>query len=468
MTSESKPVARKSPEWLKKSVIYQLFLRAFTPEGTLKAAERKLPELAELGVDIVYLCPICLQDDDPRREYWSDRQRSFDNPKNPYRIKDFYAVDPEYGSDADLKSFVDAAHKLGMRVMLDLVYMHCGPSPVFLEEHPDFVQRNPDGSIHFTHYHFPYMNLDNPELREYLWRNMEYWIEKFGVDGYRCDVADAVALDFWETARDRMEKLKPDVIMLAEGHRVENFRKAYDMNYDFPWTFGLHSIFNRGRTAKEQRELAEKQLAEAPEGALYARYLDNHDIANDTSSGVMRGVGWNLGKSEEALQNMLKFLGLPETGLPPDNRIDKAWGNDAVDSMLALCFALDGVPMLYNGQEVADAAKHSIYCKFPVDWANGETPRGKARRALVKRLCALRHSEKALSEGSIKWLDNAAPDQLLSFERTLGSETILAVFNVSKKALKTGFSGAYEVLSAAKGSSVEALGPYGYFIGKAK
>ena len=110
--------AKTPPEFLKNSVIYQINLRAFTPGGTLRSAERLLPHIASLGADLVYLCPIFLADDDPREEFWSDRQKrsGSGNPQNMYRMKDYYAVDPEYGTDADLKSFVRTAHENGLRV----------------------------------------------------------------------------------------------------------------------------------------------------------------------------------------------------------------------------------------------------------------------------------------------------------------------------------------------------------------
>ena len=159
-----------------KSVIYQLFLRAFTPEGTLNAASELLPHLAELGIDIVYLCPICAHDPDENPDFWSDRQKASgcNNPKNPYRISDYYHVEPEYGTDDDLKRFIRRAHGLGMKVMLDLVYFHCGPTAALIDEHPDFVMRNEDGSIINGQWHFPKLNFDNPALREYLFDNMVY------------------------------------------------------------------------------------------------------------------------------------------------------------------------------------------------------------------------------------------------------------------------------------------------------
>ena len=142
-------MAKKSPEWLSRGIMYQINPRAYTPEGTLKAAEAKLKDLADLGMTIVYLCPVFVADDDMNREFWSPRQKKsqMDSPLNPYRMKDFYHVDPEYGTDADLKSYVDTAHKLGLRVMLDMVYLHCGPTAVLIDKNPNIVKRNKDGKI---------------------------------------------------------------------------------------------------------------------------------------------------------------------------------------------------------------------------------------------------------------------------------------------------------------------------------
>ena len=207
----SAPSLRQWPAYAEKAVIYQIFLRSFTLEGTLKAAEKMLPHLAGLGIDIVYLCPPVVADDDMDKSHWSDRQNKsgFENPKNPYRLKDYYHVDPEYGTDQDLKDFVAAAHKLGMKALLDLVYYHCGPKAVFLDEHPEYVKLNDDGSIKLGRWHFPELNFDNPELREYLWQNMEYFIRDFDFDGFRCDVSSLVPIDFWEEGRRRIENIKP-------------------------------------------------------------------------------------------------------------------------------------------------------------------------------------------------------------------------------------------------------------------
>lgn len=434
--------AREAPGWITDGVMYQIQPRAFTPEGTLKAATAKMPKVAQMGVTIVYLCPVFVSDDDMNRDRWSPRQKAskMNNPKNPYRMKDFYHVDPEYGTDDDLKAFVAEAHRLGMRVLLDMVYLHCGPKAVFLEEHPDFVKRDPDGKIKNAGWSFPALNMDNPELREYLWRNMEMWVRDFDVDGFRCDVADGIPLDFWETARGRLEALRPDVAMLAEGRRPENQLKAFDLNYSFRWRAAIARVFDKNEPVSLIRTTWEKKAEEHPRGARFIRYIDNHDISNDD---------W-------------------------ENRREKAWGAKAVEAIFVMLFTLDGVPLLYNGQEVADTARHSIFGRAPIDWANGETLVGKSRFVFCQKLCALRHGEPSLTRGAVQWLDNDAPDAVLSYLRTFENEQVLVVVNlrdrpVQLKVQNMPTGGFNPVLrrDASVGDAGECkLGAYGFWVGK--
>ena len=173
MEQTEKVPLRPWPDFAEKGVIYQLFLRAFTLDGTLKAAEKMLPHLAELGIDIVYLCPPVVADDDMNEDHWSERQKKsgIKNPKNPYRLKDYFHVDPEYGTDQDLKDFVRRAHDLGMKTLLDLVYYHCGPTAVFLEEHPNATNRYSASSVRYS------LNLTSFSLMSsYLALSFLFWI----------------------------------------------------------------------------------------------------------------------------------------------------------------------------------------------------------------------------------------------------------------------------------------------------
>jgi len=426
--------ARKSPDWIHDGIMYQIQPRAFVKGSQLKDMTKKIPELADMGINILYMCPVFVSDDDP--EGWSPRQKKskMNNPRNPYRMKDYYHVDPEYGTDADLREFVKVAHKHDIRVMLDMVYLHCGPNAVFLKDHPNFVKRDKDGKIIVQSWGFPAINMDNPELREYLWKNMEYWVTDFDVDGFRTDVADAIPLDFWETARERLEKIRPDIGMLAEGTRPENQLKAYDLCY------GWNKNFKEWNDAAAIRSAWEEMFYDRPEGgAKFVRFIDNHDFSNDHY----------------------------------DNRVEKRWGFKRVNMALFSLFTLDGVPMIYNGQEVCDKARHSIFGQMPIDWANGKTEEGKARRKFCTELCKMRKEQKALRRGDVVWLDSDAPAEVLSFLRKCGDEDILTVVNVSGNPVKVALKGADGVFKpllsdGAQGDAVSGftLDAFGYFVGK--
>lgn len=428
--------ARPSPAWLTGGVIYQIQPRAFTPEGTLKAAQARLPRLAELGVTIAYLCPIFVSDDDMDQAFWSPRQKKsgMNNPRNPYRMKDFYHVDPEYGTDQDLKDFVAAAHALKLRVMLDMVYLHCGPKAVFIESNPDFVKRSDDGKIKNAGWSFPGLNFASPALREYLWKNMEMWVRDFDVDGFRCDVADQIPLDFWVEGRARLERIKPDVGMLAEGMRKEDQLKAFDLDY------GWGRAFSQLEDGAAIRKLWTTRRDERPRGgAKFARFIDNHDIANDDYN----------------------------------NRLEKRWGTARVDAALVWLFTMDGVPFLYNGQEVADTARHSIFGRAPIDWASGETETGKARFAFVQSLCALRKSEPALTQGDLVWLDHDQPKAVSAFVRTVDGARVVSIINLTGEPVKVnvkGAEGAWKPLlpkgAVTDGACNFELAGRGYFVGK--
>jgi len=432
--------ARSSPEWLTRGVMYQVWLRGFTPEGTLRAATKRLPQVAELGANIIYLCPVQLQDPDMRQEFWSKRQKASgtNNPRNPYRIKDYNRVDPEYGSEADLRAFIATAHKLGMRVLMDLVYFHCGPTSP-LTKHPEFFKRDALGKISTGQWNFPVFDFNNRQLREHLWANMKHWVKDFDVDGFRCDVSDAVPLDFWEEARAQIEPLRPDLVMLAEGERKDDQLKAFDINYNFTWLHAVQAVFARGEPASLLRAIWRKMRDERPRGARLIRYTENHDIVND------------LLRAEVVL------------------------GERGAAAMTAVHFTLDGVPLLYNGQEIGDTSLQSIYARWPVRWEAACLPKAKAKFTFHQRLCQLRRTEPALTGGEVLWLDNDQPDSVISFLRRAGSEEIVTVANLTNRKLKAqvALPGKFGPLLSDGAKTAPTAGKlaldlqaFGYFVGK--
>ena len=386
--------ARRTPEWFARGIVYQIQPRAFTPEGTLKAAEARLPYLRDLGATIAYLVPVMRMDRDMDRRFWSPRQikSGFDNPANQYRIADFFHVDPEYGSDRDLADFCAAAHRLGMHVVLDLVYLHCGPTAPFLREHPEFTWWNADGSVKPGPWRFPKLNFAVPALREYLLGNMEYLVREYGANGFRCDVGDGIPLDFWCDAHDRLDALTGGrAVLLCEGFTVCNQYKGFDADYG--WFPGLD--------APTVRSAWEKREASCPVGSRFVNHYENHDLATD---------------------------------LRP--RREEAWGHPAIDQVLTWMFTIDGVPMLFSGTEMADAdPSHSMFGRTPMDWTQLDREPGRSRHALVRDLAALRHAHPVFTDASgdagLTWLDTTAPERVTAFVRRNGRETILVVQNWS-------------------------------------
>ena len=428
---------RHSPAWFTRGILYQVQPRAFTPEGTLRAATARLADVAALGVTVIYLWPVTVADDDTDPVFWSHRQKAckLNNPRNPYRTKDYNRVDPEYGTDQDLKAFIQEAHRLGLKVMLDLVYLHCGPTAVFLKEHPDFVLRNPDGSMKTAAWAFPGLNFENPALKEYLWSNMEMWIRDYDADGFRCDVSARVPQAFWEEGRRRIEKIKPDVAMLAEARRSSDQDFAFDADYGFDWLYrAIVPVVSSGSPAILIRDMWTWQHMTRPQGYRFTRYLDNHDIACDAK------------------------------------RRQTAWGEDAVRAFTLLNFVIDGIPFLYNGEEIGDDARHSIFGRFPIRWEKAATPEGQAKRQWLGQVCAFRKARDVLSEGRVQWLENNHCDSVLAVSRVLQDSAVTMVLNATPRPIevqvygyRAGTTCFSQNLTEAQGERLK-LGPYGFLV----
>lgn len=403
--------ARPAPEWLLKTVICQVPLRSFTQEGTLAAAAERLGHLADAGIGCVYLLPIVESDPDQNREFWSPRQKrsNTNNPCNPYRIKNYFKIDSEYGTDADLKKFVDRAHGLGMKVVLDLVYYHCGPTADIITSNPDFVTRDENGKVKNGLWLFPALNFDNPNLREYLISNMEHFVREFDVDGYRADAEAHIPIEFWEMARGRLERIKPDIVLIAESSRPECQLKAYDANYGFGISVNMKDFFAgsknaKVRTAKELEKRFAQNQARYPKGARVMYHYDNHDLSTDH--------------------------GRPEAAMP----------YEAADAMTAFLLAFDGIPMLFAGNEIADRAEYSLFAnryhnRSVLDWSAAFTDAGKRRLGIVKAMSKIRRERPEFSSGELKWIDSGN-DRVLAFERSKGDSKTFVFVSASPEAVE--------------------------------
>ncbi len=401
--------AKPVPEYFKSAVIYQILIPSFTQDGTIKKATEMLPYVKSLGVDIVQLCPIVEQDDDMDKNFWSYRQKAAktENPKNPYRLKDFFKIEPDYGTSADVKEFVEKAHSLGLKVVFDLVYYHCGPKANIVNANPDFIIRDPDGKPHIGEWKFPRLNFKSKELREYLAKNMEYFVKEYDIDGYRMDVGAQIPADFWEEAAPRVRKLKPDFIMIEESGRAGALDTVYDATYEVPWQRNIIKIFHEKKPAWLLRERHEIYAKRLPKGGRVLRAMENHDFANG----------------------------------PFRKRCEIRFGYRGMDAVQVMNFTMDGVPFIYSGNEFADDAPMTIFSnrkhgRYFVEWANMHTEQGVRRLELVKKLVALRDNP-TFNSGETKWIDNDNRDFIISYARVAKEGEALVVINAGDNEEKT-------------------------------
>jgi len=385
--------ARAAPEFMDRSIIYQVWMRSFTQEGTLFATATHLPYIADLGATIVYLSPLNVHG-----------YPSVFGPSTPYEIKDYDTIDPEYGTEADLKALVEQAHKLGLKAIMDIVFAHSANDNVLLNR-PGFYRRTPDGKLIMSRWHTPQPDFSNPQVREYFRNNMLHWIRDVGVDGFRADVAGGVPTDFWDQAREAMDKVDPNVIMLAEADVPEHQLKAYDISYNFPYYAALTAVVVNGESAERIRQQWEKARAAFPRGSRFLHLNDNHDR----------------------------------------NRASVVFGEKAALATSVLDFTLDGIPFLYNGEEVGDTTAPQQQSHVAIRWDiwKPESQRRtsiagqqNAKLRVYKQLIEMRKEQAALTAGELTWVNNSNLDGVVSFIRKKGNDEILVLINLTNRITK--------------------------------
>lgn len=385
-----------APAWSRDAIIYQINTRQFTPEGTFRAAQAQLPRLRALGVDILWLMPI-----HPIGELNRKGSRG-----SPYSVRDYYGVNPEFGTRDDLKAFVDAAHAQGMHVILDWVANHTAWDNPLARDHPDWYERNWDGNFRPTTWWdwSDIIDLDysRPEVRQYMTQAMAYWVREVGIDGYRADVAGMVPIDFWDNVRAELDAIRP-VFMLAEWEYPELHRRAFDASYAWGWFEALHNIGQRRADVGALFGWLSWDDGAWPHGAMRMMFTSNHDKNS-----------WD-GTEYELF-------------------------GPALDNVTVLTFVADGIPLIYNGQEAGNDRRLAFFERDPIIWPETEHP----NTAMYQRLIAFRDAHPALHNGA--WgapmvpVVNDGHPHVFSFVRQQGDDKIFGLFNFSAEPRTIGFT----------------------------
>ncbi len=332
-------MALDTPLDVRSLVIYQVFPRNHGPNGKLSDVTADLPRIAALGVDVLYLMPI-----HPIGEVGRKGPLG-----SPYAIRDYRAINPELGTEQDFDDLVAAANAAGLKVMMDVVFNHTAPDSVLVAEHPDFFHQDDEGRpvttvpawtdiIDLKH--------PNPDLTRYLIDTLALWARR-GVDGFRCDVASLVPVDFWLQARAELAGIRPGLIWLAESPHPTwvAHRRAHGLPtwsdaevfaaFDIEYSHDLWSIWQAVVTGREPvgryLEMLRWQDASLPANYAKLRFVENHDQFR-----IMR--------------------------FAPTQARARAW--------TALMAFSRGPFMIYAGQESAARAWPSLFERAPVQWGD--------------------------------------------------------------------------------------------------
>ncbi len=376
--------------WSRAANIYQVNLRQYTPEGTFNAFAAHLPRLRALGVDILWLMPI-----HPIGE--KNRKGTLGSG---YSVRDYLAVNPEFGSLDDFKRLVDVVHRHGMRLLIDWVANHTAWDHPWLTQHPEWYRKNAAGEI--VSYHFDNgkeveywtdvvgLDYSQPALCDAMVDALVWWLRETDIDGYRCDVAGLLPTAFWERARAALDAVKP-VFMLAEWSEPELHRHAFDMTYDWALYDTLSDIAAGRARAAALADWWTQRQALYPKHALRMLFTSNHDKNS-----------W-VGHDAERF-------------------------GDGFEAFAVLAATLPGVPLVYGGQEAVLDRRLAFFEKDTVDWKSF------GRSGFYADLLKLKHDHPALWNGEdgadLTLLPQPSPD-VLAFVRARDGDHITVAVNLS-------------------------------------
>ena len=367
-------------------VMYQVNPRVFAPQNSFQAIIARLDSIEDLGVNMLWIMPI----------YPIGEEKS---KNSPYSVRDYKAVAPEYGTVDDLRMLVQSCHERGMGVILDWVANHTAWDNVWLQQHPDWYTHDSTGNIIFppgTDWtDVADLNYDNKDMRAAMIDAMRFWVDSVGVDGFRCDVADQVPVDFWTECIDNLRAAaKPrNLIMLAEGANPDNFKAGFDLNYAWEFMGAIAQVMKGEAKVGKLLSVDKHEYENLDNGKFKLRFTTNHDEATKASPVTLYG------------------------------------GPKASMAAFVATTMLHGGMLVYGSQEVGYPETINFFHYVPVDW--NANP---AMRDEYKKLIAIYNEHPALrSSGKVVPFDDDE-NNVLIVDRVLNNDNVLVVVNVRNDA----------------------------------
>ncbi len=374
-----------NPAWSYDKMIYEVNLRQFTQSGSIREFREHLPRLKELGVGILWFMPL-----HPIGEV--NRKGAMGSY---YSVKDYKGLDPYYGTPQEFKELVQEIHKMGMYIIIDWVANHTSWDNPLVKSNPEFYTKDSLGKFVPPVADWADvidLNYENTALREYMTGALEFWVKEYNIDGFRCDVAGMVPVDFWNSAVARLNKIKP-VFMLAEWEGAVMHENAFNMSYGWDLHQALNKVAKGEAKPSALIEIIENNLKTYPKNAMRMQFITNHDENS-----------WNGTEFERM--------------------------GDAVEAMAVFTYTVPGMPLLYTGQEAGFDKRLNFFEKDQVDWKESKFfPFYNKLNDLKKNNPVLHNGE---AGGDFNIIKNDQDDKVVSFSRDLKDNTIICVFNMSK------------------------------------
>jgi len=386
------------PAWSKNAAIYEANIRQHSKEGSFAKFEEYLPELKKMGVGVIWIMPI-----NPIGE--KNRKGKLGSY---YAVRDYKAINPEFGTEEDFRRLVNHIHALGMKVIIDWVANHTSWDNPWASAHPDYYVKDDHGAFvpPVPDWHDVIkLDYNNPKLRAAMIDAMSYWVKKYDIDGYRCDVAAMVPVDFWNDARVALDKIKP-VFMLAEASEENLQEKAFDMTYGWQFKDLFNDIAQGKKTAADLDAYLNGEEKKYNANSYRMLHTSNHDLNS-----------WDGSEFER--------LG------------------DGVETFLVLSNLIKGMPLAYSGQEAGNTKRLEFFDRDPIEWKEHKF------RGLYTTLFNLKKTNKALWNGTeggqLVRINTPNDKDLFAFSRSRENNEVIGVFNLSAR--KQVFSSTGHVLA---------------------
>ena len=374
------------PDWIVSTNIYEVNLRQYSEAGSFNAFAKELPRLKDMGIETLWFMPLTPISEKNRKG----------NLGSYYACSDYKSINAEFGTIEDLRALMNLAHVMEFKVIIDWVANHTGWNHTWTKQHPAYYKLDEatnDFKMASGMEDIIELDFENTEVSEAMIDAMKWWIDEFDIDGFRCDLAFWVKLEFWKKARPQLDAIKP-LFWLGEFDEMERpeYGEVFDGSYSWKWMHEAEQYYNKSRTLQELI-LVLKRYDDLGPQCLRAWFTSNHDENS-----------WNGTEYEK-------------------------YGELAI-ALAVFSITWDGIPLIYSGQELPNKKRLAFFEKGPIDW-NGEYE----LHGFYKELLSLKKFHPALKAGdsSVRTyiLKHDHPDKVFAYQRAAESETLTVVLNLS-------------------------------------